>query len=246
MKISIVGLGWLGSELARVLKKKHEVSGTTRRDEKAQVFRNEGIVCETLNPPQVPSTELMDADVLVVNIPPFSGQLAWIQSWNLNAHTHVIFISSTSVYGQEEGLLNESVDPAPVTENGVLLVSEETWIRSLPRHTIIRCGGLTGLARHPGKILSGRKNLSGGNQPVNLIHLDDVIGFIKLVIDEKKTGEVYNLVSPLHPTRRDYYQGYCLSHQLPLPEFDDSVEAGKTVDSHKAQQIYRFTKPDCV
>ena len=109
------------------------------------------------------------------------------------------------------------------------------------RSTIIRCGGLIGGERHPGKFLSGRTNLDGGNQPVNLIHLDDVVGFVKFVITQKLQQEVFNLVAPSHPSRRAYYQGFCQRRSLPLPEFTDSPVAGKTISSKKVEKLYAFT-----
>lgn len=224
MKISIVGLGWFGSSLAQMLDD-HEVSGTHRTD---------------LNETNTPTESIMDADVLVINIPPFKNQLEWFKSWNWSKKTHVIFISSTSVYGQESGDLDESVIPGPNTENGKLLLEEEEWIKTFPFHTVIRFGGLLGKNRHPGKVLSGRKNISGGNQPVNLLHLDDAVGFTKLVIEQKLINRTFNLVNPEHPTREAFYQDYARTHQLPLPEFDHSPMPGKTICSALVENLYEF------
>lgn len=224
MKISIVGLGWFGSSLADQLTD-HEVAGTHRTD---------------LNESNTPSAVIMDADVFVLNIPPFIGQLEWFKSWNWNLKTHVIFISSTSVYGQEEGILDESIPPKPTTENAKLLTQEEEWIKTFPHHTVIRFGGLLGKNRHPGKVLSGKKNLSGGNQPVNLLHLDDAVGFTKLVIEDKLQNKTFNLVNPEHPTREAFYQSYARDHNLPIPEFDSSPSSGKTIISALVPAIYAF------
>lgn len=225
MKISIVGLGWFGSELAEVLKDQHEVSGTHRTE---------------LNESNTPSDKIMNADVLVLNIPPFSGQLEWFKSWNWQSKTHVVFISSTSVYGQEEGVLDEETSPEPTTDNAKLLVHEETWIKTFPHYTIIRFGGLLGKNRHPGKVLSGRKNLSAGNHPVNLIHLHDAVEFTKLVIEQRREGQCYNLVAPNHPTREKFYQDYCREHGLPLPEFTAESSAGKIVSHEKVSRLYQY------
>ena len=239
MKISIIGLGWFGSTLAEALKETHTIVGSTRSEEKIEPFARSGIQAEVLNPPLCPSPLLLRADVIVLNIPPFKDQLEWFKSWQWKPEAHVIFISSTSVYGQEEGILTESDPALPESENGHMLVKEEEWIKTLPSYTIIRFGGLFGKARHPGKFLSGRKELSGGNQPVNLIHLDDTVGFVKLVIEKKITGETFNFVSPDHPSRREYYQKYCANNNLPLPEFLDSPVPGKTISQNKASTFYQ-------
>lgn len=224
MKISIVGLGWFGSSLAEVLEG-HEVSGTHRTE---------------LNETNKPSAAIMAAEVFVLNIPPFKNQLEWFKSWNWSTKTHVIFISSTSVYGQEAGQLDESILPEPTTENGRLLVQEEEWIKTFPHFTIIRFGGLLGKNRHPGKTLSGRKNISGGNQPVNLLHLDDAVGFTKLVIEKGLKNKTFNLVNPEHPSREAFYQGYALAEKLPLPEFDHSPGPGKSICSELVGDLYEF------
>jgi nucleoside-diphosphate-sugar epimerase len=239
MKISIVGLGWFGKALADKLKSNHEILGTTRSQDKISTFANQNIHAEELNLSLTPSENILSSDVIILNIPPFLNQLPWLQCWAWKKTTHVVFISSTSIYGNISGTVDESTTPMPDTENAKILVAEENWIASFPLHTIIRFGGLIGADRHPGKILSGRQNVQGGNLPVNLIHLNDCVNFVELIIDKKLMGETFNLVNPEHPSRRDYYQGYCLKHNLALPEFLDSSEDGKIISSVKTARHYK-------
>jgi nucleoside-diphosphate-sugar epimerase len=241
MKISIIGLGWFGEALAQELKTQHEILGTTRSEEKILTFSKQHIQAEKLTAVDLPSDALLSADVIILNIPPFAGQLEWFKKWHWNKKAHLIFISSTSVYGTNTGEVDETTIPLPETENGKILLEEEEWVKSFPRYTIIRFGGLIGANRHPGKFLSGRLNLSGGNLPVNLIHRQDCIGFTKLVIDKKLFGETFNLAHPEHPQRRDYYQSFCLGNNLPLPQFIDSPETGKVISSTKVLNHYHFS-----
>jgi nucleoside-diphosphate-sugar epimerase len=243
MKISIVGLGWFGKALANKLKSKHEILGTTRSQEKILAFAKQNIDAEELNLSLTPSENILSSDVIILNIPPFHDQLAWLKSWHWNKKTHVIFISSTSVYGNLTGTVDEQTTPVPDTENAKILMAEENWISSLPHFTIIRFGGLIGEERHPGKILSGRKDIVGGNLPVNLIHLNDCVGFVEQVIDQKLYGETFNLVFPDHPSRKDYYQDHCLKRNLPLPEFLESSEEGKIISDLKTGQHYKCRWP---
>ncbi len=243
MKISIIGLGWFGEALAQKLQGKFEVAGTTRSLEKIQSFAQQDIDAEQLNTDLAPSLNMLSSDVIILNIPPFQNQLDWLKTWKWQPGTHVVFISSTSVYGNLAGTVDESTIPEPDTENAKVLVAEENFISHFPFYTIIRFGGLIGANRHPGKILSGRKNVQGGNLPVNLIHLNDCVNFVELVIEQKLKGETFNLVNPEHPTRRDYYQGYCLKHNLPLPEFVDSSEEGKIISNIKTAKHYKCRWP---
>jgi nucleoside-diphosphate-sugar epimerase len=237
MKISIIGLGHFGSALARELVG-HEISGTTRSESKAALLRQEGLRVEILDCPQLPSSELLDQDLVVINIPPRPEHLKWFQSWPWQK-ARVIFIGSTSVYGDAQGEVNEQTLPAPDTISGEILLKQELFFKSFPDSCIVRFGGLIGEGRHPGKFLSGRSNLEGGERVVNLIHHLDTICFIKDIIENPRFG-VFNLVHPHHPTREDYYRSYCTRHDLALPEFILGSTPYKTVQSSLVPGFYTF------
>ena len=189
--------------------------------------------------PQLPSDELLTTDLIVLNIPPRAEHLAWYKSWAWKNETRVIFISSTSVYGDHQRAVDESTPPEPDTESGKILIEQENYFRGFKNSVIVRFGGLFGGGRHPGKFLSGRKNLEGAHRPVNLVHQKDTVGFVKLVVEKKLTG-TFNLVHPDHPTRETYYQDYCRRHQLELPEFTLSSSTFKVIDSSKVPGVYQF------
>jgi nucleoside-diphosphate-sugar epimerase len=242
MKISIIGLGRFGSLLANNLINSHQLNGTTRSVEKQKKKLAEGICCEVLNQSLTPSESILNVDCVILNIPPFEGQLAWFKKWDWNIKAHLIFISSTSVYGEIEGLVDETTPPCPESPNAKNLFEEEQWVTTFPNHTIIRFGGLIGHNLHPGTFLSGRQNLPGGNQAVNLIHLDDCVDFTKLVVEQKIKNDIFNLVYPSHPTRQNYYQSFCKKHFLELPEFNLDPSPGKLIKSQKVESIYQFKK----
>src|SRR3712207_4950441 len=113
MKISIIGLGWFGTALARTLKSQHKIFGTTRSQEKIHAFAQENIHARQLDSSKIPDQELLNSDVVVLNVPPFEGQKSWFMQWGWNKNSHVIFISSTSVYGKNSGLITETTQPLP-------------------------------------------------------------------------------------------------------------------------------------
>ena len=242
MEISLIGLGWFGQQLAESLKVKHHIRGSNRTDEKVAKIKDLGFETEKLCPPMLPTTNLLNADVILINLPPFANQLSWLQTWSWRKESRLIFISSTSVYGGNVGEVSESTRPLPNSPSGHWLVEEEEWFKTFPNSTIIRFGGLIGPNRHPGKILSGRRDLEGGNWPVNLIHSLDAVAFVEMIIEKNIVNETFNLVYPLHPTREEYYQSYCLANQLALPEFVPSIDPGKVVTSHKVMKLYEFKK----
>ena len=237
--ISIIGLGWFGSALARDLLPAHQVLGTTRSPEKLKDLSDMGVQIFELNSNLLPAPELMKSSVIVINIPPFEGQLEWFKKWNLQTQSHLIFISSTSVYGEDQFVAEESLEPTPESVGGKILKDEEEWVRTFPQHTIIRFGGLLGSDRHPGKYLSGRSGINHGSWPVNLVHQDDCVGFIRLCIEKSITG-TFNLVSDDHRSRQEFYTDYCRKKGLALPEFNADKSQGKIVSNQKAKSIYQF------
>lgn len=221
MRINILGFGWYGEPLGLYLKDRgHNVVGSTRTEEKRNLLHRKGLSTFVMNPPAKPAF-LKESEIIIVNIPPFEGQLDWIRSWDWQDHHWPIFISSTSVL------------PAPETKNAEILKAEEEYFQNIfKRFSILRFGGLLGNGRHPGKFLSGRKNLEGPLAPVNLIHQSDAIKVTGMVIEKKLDQHIFNVVSSEHPTRKEFYTAYCLKHNLPLPEFrEDDLTKGKLVSN---------------
>lgn len=216
MKISILGLGYLGLPLAEsLLKEGHEVLGSSRSP------RSSEVPCEPLRSPELPSSSLLQCDVLVLNIPPFPGQPEWFASWDYTRTRKLIFVSSTG---------------APKNE---ILLWEEDWVKAnFQDWLILRPGGLLGRGRHPGKILSGRRELKGGEHPVNLIHVDDLIGFIQRAIALDLKHDTISVVSDEHSSRREFYGEYCRRNGLLLPEFDPGDKSEGPVVSNEALKRY--------
>jgi nucleoside-diphosphate-sugar epimerase len=55
------------------------------------------------------------------------------------------------------------------------------------------------------KYFLNKQEIPNGLAPVNLIQLPDVIQAFLTVIQEKKVNQIYNICSPQHPSRMDYY-----------------------------------------
>lgn len=236
MKISIISCGWYGLPLAESLVAQgHDVLGSTRSEEKKLTLQSLGINPHLLEYPALPSEELLSSDIIILNIPPFKEQLEWFKSWSWNLKSKVIFISSTSVYSGA-GSLNES------SETSGNLAEIENWIKNhFSSFVIFRFGGLIGGNRHPGKVLSGRKDLKGGHSPVNLIHLDDCVGFTKTIIDQNIQNEIFNVVSDEHSSRKDFYTEFCVRKNLEKPEFDEAdLSQGKLILNSKMSALYQL------
>ena len=273
-KTSILGCGWLGLPLAKsLLSKGYEVKGSTTSQSKLDVLKSAGI-----SPFQIQLEEhqiigtiedfLKETDVLVIDIPPglrreisTSNEMTFVNKVKTlipfiekSGIQKVIFVSSTSVYGDSYNFstsleVTEETKPNPDTESGKQLVIAETLLQSNSyfKTTIIRFGGLLGDDRHPIKFLAGRTNVENPDAPVNMIQREDCIGIIEKALDFARDdkwewNQTFNAVAPQHPTRKEYYHKKAQILNLPLPIFAENLESkGKIISSKKVEMILEYS-----
>jgi nucleoside-diphosphate-sugar epimerase len=188
---------------------------------------------------------LKGSDVLIINIPPmvranevsYADRLSQLLPFiGQGGITKVLFVSSTSVYADDNTTVTEFTLPKPDTESGKQVLQAELVFEEATsfKTTILRFGGLIGADRHPIKFLAGKENIANPGAPVNLIHLKDCIGIISKIITFGCWGEVFNGVSSGHPLREDYYTRKAIESKLPAPKFNHSEPSvGKTVCGSK-------------
>ncbi len=250
-KIGVIGCGWLGLPLAKnLVDHNYEVHGSTTSEEKLPVLESAGIVpYQLVLKPNLILGEIQELlskiDVLVINVPPRlrGGNSESYLEKMLRLHSEIkksrvrriVFVSSTSVYGAIEGEVTEKTPPKPSTESGKHLLASESLFTddSDLLVTIIRFGGLIGPDRHPVTMLSKKASLSNGDDPVNLIHLDDCIFMIRTILEHNYWGEMFNGVYPLHPSKKEYYTQEALKRGLKPPQYTTEIQekAGKVIRS---------------
>lgn len=235
--IGILGCGWLGLPLARALIKDHYmVRGSTTTAKKMGTLLEDGIepflISLSENGISGDITRFLEGlQTLIINIPPNLRSVkkenyidkirnlgSAIQNTSLK---NIVFISSTSVYGSLQGYITEDTPPRPDTESGHQLLVAEGIIKDLTtlNTVIIRFGGLIGPDRHPINHITGRKDLPTGAEKINLIHLNDCIGWIKTILDTNHWNITINGVYPLHPTKKEYYTLEAMKRGLPPPTY---------------------------
>ncbi len=280
MQVSILGCGWLGLPLAKsLIEKGFSVNGSTTSVEKIPILESLGIQPSivTLSAVEEQNNEneiipfLQNSEVLIINIPPklrrdsvaslgmtfvekIENLIPFIEKSSVKK---VIFVSSTSVYGEiplenaevEKNSFTEEILPNPDTESGKQLLEVEKILQSNThfKTTIVRFGGLIGNDRHPIYFLAGRKNIENPEAPINLIHLEDCIGIIHEILRYAQNDNlVLNAVAPFHPSRKKFYSEKAIELNLPLPEFEEKNKvAGKIISSEKVETVlnYKFQKP---
>jgi len=238
--IGIMGLGWLGLPLAQHLQLwGYKVKGTVTTRDKVESLRVKGLdayeVFVTEQGVQgEPEKFLQNLDILIVMIPPglrrhsgsdyvlkMSHLLEEIEKTDV---TKCIFVSSTSVYGDDQGVVTESDMPQPETEAGrQLLQVEQLFLNASFKTSIVRFGGLMGGSRQPVRFLAGRSDLAGGTAPVNLIQREDCIGILLTIIQKDAFGRIFNAVHPQHPEKATYYIEKAFEFGLPAPSFRNEV-----------------------
>lgn len=260
--ISIIGCGWLGFPLAKeLIKKGFKVKGTTTSKDKLNLLKQEYIEAYNLIITSKGITgnikeSLLNSDVLVLNIPPglrrnpnqdyvsqIKNIIPYIEESEIKK---VLFVSSTSVYSDEESFpkITESTLPNPDSESGKQLLEVERLLQKNTHFntTILRLSGLFGGERHPAKQLSGKTHLKNANAPVNLIHLKDAIQIIIEVIEQDVFNEIFNASTTPHPSKQKYYTSICKSMNLPIPIYDSNQKSkGKIILSNKLEHVLKYT-----
>lgn len=209
MRYLILGCGWIGEALAKQLKALgHEVYATTTQEEKCHRLRGDGIfaiqadfnhdvaldkfpkeVDFVLN--SVPASERYEPSVVDARLCNMEHLLR-----NLAYKKH-IFLSSTGVYPDSDGLFTEE-SPVDTTTN---LARAERKMLSLPATHVYRLGGLFGQSRIFAKYFQA-KVCTTGDQLANFVHQDDVIQLLMLGFAHPLKNKIYNVVAPEHPTKQ--------------------------------------------
>ena len=146
-----------------------------------------------------------------------------------SADTKVIFTSSTGVYEVVDAIVDEK---GKVNENHPVRLAEKVVLSSNRPYCILRLSGLIGAGRHPIHFLQGRENVSGGDVPVNLVHLKDVIEAIGAIIAGNKWSCIYNVSYPSHPAKKEYYSMMAKMIGLKAPFYLEDNTTGKEIDGN--------------
>jgi nucleoside-diphosphate-sugar epimerase len=249
--ISILGSGWLGLPLAKYFVSMGDhVKASTTSISRLQELSSLEIEPFILDIGQLPGNlhVFLRSNILIVNIPSknidgFNDLIKEIESSEIEK---VLFVSSTSVYRNQNKTLFESDAEEPATSP--LLEIEYLFRKNSNfKNTIVRFGGLIGYGRNPGRFLNKGSLVHNPDSNVNLIHRDDCINIIRHIVEQEVWGEVFNCCADTHPTKRSYYTQAAKRLGVPAPEFEESgARAFKIISSQKVKRMlnYEFLYPD--
>ena len=264
-KIAILGLGWLGLPLANSLfSKGHEIKGSTTSSTKLMSLLKSQLSIRIIKIKKNIikgnwKNFITGIDALIINIPPGrEGDIEEIYPLQMEQiiklcppDLKVVFVSSISVYGDQDQFTTEESETRPSKISGKAVLRAENILRGYFKSnlTILRLAGLFGENRHPGRFLKTDKPIPNPNGKINLIHQDDCIQLITAIVEQECYGEIFNGCADEHPSRSEFYKKAAFALSVESPSFDPSESAtGKIVDNQKSKNqlgiVYHYSNPE--
>jgi nucleoside-diphosphate-sugar epimerase len=260
-KVLIVGCGYLGKALALLLQDKgYTVTATTRHTERLEELSSlaqksviiRGDDEEALTPliiehPIIVVVVAADRSDLYENTYLHTAKTFRHLALELGLPRQLLYTSSTSVYGDHQGLwVDETSTLLNTSQQGLVLQETEKVFLSLEEVgwtvTILRLGELYGPHRtFSAKVqqLQGRPLPGYGKQHTNVIHLDDASHALYYAIRHHLHG-IYNLTDDDHMTRKDLYDTVCHKFGHRPLRFDPTLKelhgGDKRASNHKIKQ----------
>ncbi|UUV22204.1 NAD(P)H-binding protein [Paenimyroides aestuarii] len=246
MNIAILGAGWLGTELAKVLSKNHTVKVSVTTNEKKELLQTQGLnaftVVLSLNGVSGSLDFFKNVDVLICTLTPQAVAVFYPLADVLKKHAikNVVVCSSTGIYQDCEGIVKESSALKLTIPKVQLLKSiEDVFLTDAAFNaTILRLGGLIGKNRHPVKHLAKKDQITDGNEPVNIVYQDTILKTICLLLKQPLLNTVFNLVETDHRTKEVFYQDAAKEHDVSLPPFSyTSSPKNRVVSTEKIESF---------
>ncbi|MCB9061844.1 MAG: hypothetical protein H6622_10005 [Halobacteriovoraceae bacterium] len=217
--IGIIGHGHVGSLLGQHL----HGAGYKIFATKTEILKDNGSYpIESCRLPKdiIHLKKILSDGVLIFLIPPSTKSYRAIIDSLIKyfpATQKLIFFSSTSVYGDKQGLCNEATIPYPTSKNGQeLLICEGKLKNHFQYLKIIRPSGIVDELRNPIHFFKNTSEITNSNFLINLIHTQDIIIYIEYLIKNYASSKsIKNLVSEDNMTKDEFYNGLRRFYHLP-------------------------------
>lgn len=247
--VSILGCGWLGYPLAKHLHQAgYQIKTASRSPLEHSHSNNWQHYQFAIDSQQHIADGFLDTHVLIINITckQLEAYGPLLSALKQKPGLKVIFVSSTSVYQNSETTVTES--RGPINQDSALWQIEQA-LQQIPglKLNILRFSGLIGYSRHPGRFFKSGRIIAAPNHRVNMIHRDDCIGIIQVMLQQNEWGETFNACADSHPQRLDFYTQARHHLGLPVPEFAaEEPSADKVISNTKLKRFfnYEFQHPD--
>lgn len=248
LRIAHIGFGWLAGHLQKSWGQRFP------KWDLRYFNRSEKIGCETfeLGLDQKTPSALNEADLLIITLSPKSDLEGYKRAiFEITKHwtkeKPLIYFSTTSLFPQKTFTFTERTLFVPDSAKGKMLLEVEDYlISNFECVTIIRSAGQIGPGRNPALSLSKSQRQIQGDTPVNLIHLEDIKGLLESIITQGKFPQILHAVSPLHPSKKEFYTTLAKNSGVELAPFLQDDNTQRIISSIVIDQLnYEFVKPDC-
>lgn len=254
-RVVVLGCGYAGAAVARLARERAlGVLTQVRSDARAAALRAEGfevLQVPVLDDDAVPRLALDAATLVVIAFPPDGTTDARLAP-HLAAAGAVTYVSSTGVYGEHRGVLDDATPipsaPAP-SERALRILAAEQAYREQGA-TVLRCPGIYGPDRglHV-RVIKGEHRIPGdGTRFLSRIHIDDLA---QLVLASgapgHARGETY-VVGDREPATQLEVVGFLAdAYGVPFPAFvplesvHETLRADRRVDASRALSTFGVT-----
>jgi nucleoside-diphosphate-sugar epimerase len=246
-KIVLLGVGQTASWVEKLAPYGTRFYGTTRDAAKASDIKNKGIAPILISPWQdeveAKLAECCKGSDVLVSFPPDGETDERLARLCSNARS-IIYISSTGVYGQMSGVIDESTEVDATNPNALeRLKAEKTWLEI--GASVLRAPGLydsqSGLHK---RLLAGTYKMPGnGENFVSRIHLKDLGRIILACFEKPLPRRSIYLVGDLKPTtHKEVVAWLCEKLNIPLPpavppdEVSPTLRGNRQISSKKILQ----------
>ncbi len=208
--VGIIGCGWLGTALAKMLQAQGvQVTATRSSADNAVQLKTQGIQAYELMLPaeqgELNNHIIFNAQCIVIAITPQFRQgredyaekvTALVEAAKASVQVEkVILLSSTAIYNGLSGNVIESAALDFTADKVSILNQAEQAVLAITEQgnkigNVLRLSGLVGPNRHPGKFLLHGRMLKSPEAKVNLIHQDDAVGLIIALLNQQVTQKV--------------------------------------------------------
>jgi len=238
----ILGCGFVGTRVARLLAGSGwEVTGVTRTAESAARLASEpfrAIACDIADAGALAAAgELHGADAVVSAVSSGHRGEETYREVYLNGLRNaieclnpgrILFVSSTSVYAQNDGSWVAEQSPAqPKTPTGLILRGAEDMALN-HGGTVARLAGIFGPGRSVllRRFLENRAIIEGdGGRHINQVHADDAAGALAHIVMHELPPGIYNVADDKPMTQMECYSWLAAHLSRPLPPIVDSGPA---------------------
>jgi len=258
VNIAIIGCGYIGADVASNWSKKgFHVTATTRHPERLEELSHvaqKGLILKGNDEDELIPL-IANNDLLLITIAadsPEHYESAYLNTAQIFRHLalemdlprHLIYTSSTSIYGDHHGLWVDEASElhGKGDQAKILMEAEKTYLslQELGWHVcVLRFAEIYGPERELSKRVEqmvGHTIPGTGEQYTNMIHRSDCTASIDYARRHHLEG-IFNTADDEHPTRKQLYDLVSHKFKLPKVKWDPSLtglhSGNKRVSNHK-------------